>query len=166
MRRLFFIFAATLATTSCRPSPNSTKQIEEPMAGRSPLNGRWTERSRTETSTVVTFEFTKLIATEFPVTIDFRLPAGVEADPNPSRVTLASDFIGTRNVDLLLSHPVQPQEDLVATCDTQGKSFGYHADLTYSFGRTKPPVENPKVGAPIQVGPGTIQPVELKPQAE
>lgn len=139
----------TAPTPRAAPSPGA------------PISVRWIERSRTETATQLSLEVVKLVQTERPLTVRFTLPAGVSTEPQLVARELDSTFIGTSTTDLLVRTSGQPQQDLVVICDSQGSSFGFHAEVPYRFGRQAPIITEPMVGEPIQVGPGQIRPVQL-----
>lgn len=126
-----------------------------------PITVRWIERTRTETTAQLTLEVVKLMQTERPLTVRFTLPPGISTEPQLVSRELESTFVGTNIIDVLVRTSGQPQQDLVAICDSQGLSFGFHAEVPYRFGREAPAVAEPKLGEPIQVGPGQIRPVQL-----
>lgn len=109
---------------------------------------------------------TKLLATETPLAVSVRLPPGVELNPVSLDPIAASETgVVTRRVQLRYSSV--PSSDAFFVVDTQGKSFGYHAELPYRFGRPEPTTPAPvrsdttlkvggkTLGRPIEVQPGT-----------
>jgi hypothetical protein len=119
--------------------------------------------------TILTLEVTKLIATERPLQLRFNAPEGMTAEPELVSREIAGEFVGTTNIGVQLRAKSSPDpaaqntnQDLVAICDMQGTSFGFHAEIPYRFGRPEPTIFEPKLEEPIRIGPGEIRPVQLK----
>lgn len=127
----------------------------------SPITVKWIEGSRNEGGTRLTLEVTKLIATERPLTLGFSVPQGVVVEPELTAREIAAASVGTTAIEILVRASVPPTQDLIAICDSQGTSFGFHAEVPYRFGRTAPTIAEPKLGEPVQIGPGQIRPVQL-----
>lgn len=140
------------------PTPTPTPAAEAPG---SPITVKWIEGGRNEAGTRLKLEVTKLIVTERPLALGFSVPPGVVVEPELTAREIAAASVGTTSIEILLRASVPPPQDLVAICDSQGASFGFHAEVPYRFGRPAPTVAEPKLGEPVQIGPGQLRPVQL-----
>ena len=127
----------------------------------SPITVKWIEGSRNEAGSRLTLEVTKLIATERPLALAFRVPPGVVVEPELTAREIPAASVGTTSIEILVRASVPPTQDLIAICDSQGTTFGFHAEVPYRFGRPAPTIAEPKLGEPVQIGPGQIRPVQL-----
>lgn len=160
------IFVASLVILGCKgEQPIAAGKPSLPEAATAapspPITAKWVERSRSDTESRLTLEIAKLIPTEKPLTVRFSVPAGVTTEPLLTARELAPETTGTTSIEVVVRASTPPTQDLVAICDSQGVSFGFHAEVPYRFGRPGPTIVEPKLGEPIQIGPGQIRPVQL-----
>jgi hypothetical protein len=152
--------AESKSTPAAAPAVRSERDAESPI--------RVTVRATSEREHEATLEIavTKVVATEQPLALSLRLPAGVDAAPAALTAVEGKDtgrFVQT----IQLKFGATPSTDLFVVADSQGTSFGYHAEVPYRFGRPEPTVSQP-VRSPDTVKMGGIplgQPVELTPPA-
>lgn len=160
-------FALVLALAGCK-GERSVASVAVPRpasptaeAPSSPITVKWIEGSRNEAGSRLTLEVTKLIVTERPLALGFSVPPGVVVEPELTAREIAAASVGTTSIEVLVRTSVPPTQDLIAICDSQGTSFGFHAEVPYRFGRQAPAVAEPRLGEPVQIGPGQIRPVQL-----
>ena len=90
-------------------------------------------------------ELDRRIPVAAEVSVELRLPKGVRLMGGQPSTRLAKNLAPQREqLAFDLDVGELPSEDLVVVVDARGKSFGYHAEHPYRFGRPKPTVVPPE----------------------
>lgn len=150
------VFTLSLVVSACSTSaPAELKQV--PLAatsvGTAPIIAEWMVRDETAQSAKLTLQITKRLVTEFDLSVSLQVPNGISLEPARRNWTVPAAAIGTFAAELDLRWANTPTDDLVAVVDTQGKSFGLHAEPAYRFGRPEPTTPVPvKTGEPATIG--------------
>ncbi len=88
------------------------------------------------------------VALSEPVSIAFRVPAGVQLVEPSNGVTLArNDAARVDRVELVLELTSVPTTDLIVIIDSQAVAMGVHGEVPYRFGRPEPIVATPPLAA-------------------